>query len=296
MPAQASCCLPASWLVLWVAAVAMGAAEVAEFITIALQPYTAGMQPTQAQPRRQLQLQSNRTTTRDGWSGPDLPGPLFILVRSYTPAAWNLRLGYALPAGRFLIQRLTQTSDFVYPLRAQSLPTYRKIYLDKYCTCVLTFRVIVSRHSRRTFPSFSPRSHSHFGTHPSATPLKIAPFFSCAYGSLFCNPFFFKFMQEWGVYVPPSSTFRRPKPLLPRQHFAPLSPLAATLMKIPASVANKRLTPRLNPSDATLTKNRGEGQTVQIISSFFSTWAKSLSLVAREALRWRARAAAKPST
>src|SRR5713226_6084146 len=191
MPAQASCCLPASWLVLWVAAVAMGAAEVAEFITIALQPYTAGMQPTQAQPRRQLQLQSNRTTTRDGWSGPDLPGPLFILVRSYTPAAWNLRLGYALPAGRFLIQPLTQTSDFVYPLRAQSLPTYRKIYIDKYCTCVLTFRVIVSRHSRRTFPSFSPRSHSHFGSHPNFTPAKIAPFFSCTYQLQISQPFYF---------------------------------------------------------------------------------------------------------
>ena len=205
MPAQASCCLPASWLVLWVAAVAMGAAEVAEFITIALQPYTAGMQPTQAQPRRQLQLQSNRTTTRDGWSGPDLPGPLFILVRSYTPAAWNLRLGYALPAGRFLIQRLTQTSDFVYPLRAQSLPTYRKIYLDKYCTCVLTFRVIVSRHSRRTFPSFSPRSHSHFGSHPNFTTAKIAPFFSCTYQLQISQPFYFDIHTKCpGVYYLPA--------------------------------------------------------------------------------------------
>src|SRR6266852_2542784 len=36
-----------------------------------------------------------------------------------------------------------------------------------------------------------------------------------------------------------------------------LSLLAATLMKLPASVANKRLTPRLNPLDATLTKNKG---------------------------------------
>src|SRR5712692_2314850 len=36
-----------------------------------------------------------------------------------------------------------------------------------------------------------------------------------------------------------------------------LSPLAATLMDIPASVANKRLTARLNPLDATLTKIRG---------------------------------------
>src|SRR6266850_8065140 len=35
------------------------------------------------------------------------------------------------------------------------------------------------------------------------------------------------------------------------------------------------------------------GQVVQRRSSFFSTLAKSLSLVAREALRWKARAAAK---
>ena len=37
------------------------------------------------------------------------------------------------------------------------------------------------------------------------------------------------------------------------------------------------------------------GHVVQRMSSFFSTWAKSLSLVAREALRWAARAAAKQS-
>ena len=42
---------------------------------------------------------------------------------------------------------------------------------------------------------------------------------------------------------------------------APLSPLAATLMDLPASVANKRLTVELNPLDATLTKNQGEGAT-----------------------------------
>jgi len=35
------------------------------------------------------------------------------------------------------------------------------------------------------------------------------------------------------------------------------SPLAATLIDLPASVANKRLTVSLNPLDATFTKNRG---------------------------------------
>jgi hypothetical protein len=40
----------------------------------------------------------------------------------------------------------------------------------------------------------------------------------------------------------------------------------------------------------------GRRYVVQRISSFFSTLEKSLSLVAREALRWEARAAAKAST
>jgi hypothetical protein len=39
-----------------------------------------------------------------------------------------------------------------------------------------------------------------------------------------------------------------------------LRPLAATLMNLPASVANKRLTAQLNLLDATLTKNTGAGQ------------------------------------
>jgi hypothetical protein len=39
----------------------------------------------------------------------------------------------------------------------------------------------------------------------------------------------------------------------------PVSPSAATLMELRASVANKRLTPILTPLNATLTKNWGEG-------------------------------------
>src|SRR5216684_8768703 len=45
---------------------------------------------------------------------------------------------------------------------------------------------------------------------------------------------------------------------LPSFRFS-LSSLAATLMDLPASVANKRLTVSLNLLDATLTKNTGEG-------------------------------------
>src|SRR5882672_5438191 len=58
------------------------------------------------------------------------------------------------------------------------------------------------------------------------------------------------------LLAPPKSP--HPRPLLSCQHFIPVSPLAATLMKSPASVANKRLTARLSLLAATLTKNRGE--------------------------------------
>jgi hypothetical protein len=51
--------------------------------------------------------------------------------------------------------------------------------------------------------------------------------------------------------------------LLPTDHSLALamglSSLAATLMELPASVANKRLTVLLSPLDATLTKNTGVG-------------------------------------
>ena|SRR5712664_4026241 len=50
-----------------------------------------------------------------------------------------------------------------------------------------------------------------------------------------------------------------PTQLLSRQQSAPISPLAATLMDLPASVANKRLTRLLSPLAATLTKNTGVG-------------------------------------
>src|SRR6266851_4345861 len=51
---------------------------------------------------------------------------------------------------------------------------------------------------------------------------------------------------------------RPPRPAL-RPQLAPLTPLAATLMEFPASVANKRLTAGLSPLAATLTKNTGVG-------------------------------------
>jgi hypothetical protein len=59
------------------------------------------------------------------------------------------------------------------------------------------------------------------------------------------------------VQTPSNSS--HPWPLLSRQRTAPVNPLSATLMKLPASVANKRLTAKLTPLAATLTKNRGVG-------------------------------------
>src|SRR5882672_1743039 len=59
------------------------------------------------------------------------------------------------------------------------------------------------------------------------------------------------------LLTPPKSS--HPRPLLSRQHFVPVSPLAATLMDSPASVASKRLTVGLSPLAATLTKTGAEG-------------------------------------
>ena len=49
---------------------------------------------------------------------------------------------------------------------------------------------------------------------------------------------------------------------LPRS-LPPVSPLSATFTRLRASVANKRLTAKLNPLDATFTRNRGVGVNAQ---------------------------------
>ena len=60
------------------------------------------------------------------------------------------------------------------------------------------------------------------------------------------------------VLLTPPKSFH-PSQLTSSQQSALVSPLAATLMDLPASVANKRLTVGLSSLDATLTKNRGVG-------------------------------------
>src|SRR4029077_20087700 len=50
----------------------------------------------------------------------------------------------------------------------------------------------------------------------------------------------------------------------------PITPLAATLMNLPISVANKGLTASLNPLDATLTRNQGDRPSAGHLSLFSS--------------------------
>jgi len=54
-----------------------------------------------------------------------------------------------------------------------------------------------------------------------------------------------------------------------------LSPLAATLVNLPASAANKRLTSQLSPLDATLTKTRGGGCSCRIPKAELSLYGNS---------------------
>jgi hypothetical protein len=70
------------------------------------------------------------------------------------------------------------------------------------------------------------------------------------------------------LLIPPKSL--HPRTLLSRQQSTPVSPLPATLMDLPASVANKRLTARLTPLDATLTKNRGAHPSSQKLFSLLA--------------------------
>ena len=65
-------------------------------------------------------------------------------------------------------------------------------------------------------------------------------------------------LARHAVLITPTSSSRLSS-LLSRRQSAPLTPLGATLMDFPASVANKRLTSGLSPLAATLTKNGGVG-------------------------------------
>src|SRR5580704_5501211 len=70
------------------------------------------------------------------------------------------------------------------------------------------------------------------------------------------------------IVLPTPSKPSHPRPLLSCQRSVPITPLAATLMILPASVTNKRLTPNLTPLESTLTKNRRVGAVFQSSNGF----------------------------
>ncbi len=76
------------------------------------------------------------------------------------------------------------------------------------------------------------------------------------------------------LLTPPKSSC--PTQLLSRQQDAPVSPLATTLMNLPASVANKGLTRSLSPLDSALTKNRGWGALLYSRAPSCSEWGPPL--------------------
>jgi hypothetical protein len=84
------------------------------------------------------------------------------------------------------------------------------------------------------------RYYSHFGTHPSRVPEKFSSFLSSAYRSAFCNPFAFRFMQEWvgvGVAFPISPLATSHSPLvggllLLSKLKAPINRAESTLLKV----------------------------------------------------------------
>jgi len=104
---------------------------------------------------------------------------------------------------------------------------------------MLSFHVFVATHPRRSTFSLAPR---HLGA--SGLPQK-----TCDGAAR--DPYLFTSLLRY-LLSPHSFPCHTSKN-------SPVSPLAAPLMDLPASVANKRLTAWLSPLDATLTKNRGVG-------------------------------------
>jgi len=115
---------------------------------------------------------------------------------------------------------------------------------------VLYFLVFVKRISRR-----SPRSGNVQTCQRSDVVTSFTPnshrIISFTDPHLLTTAVSYRYKITGGEGVSQAATF---SPTLP-----PVNPLTATLMDLPASVANKRLTVWLNPLDATLTKNRGGG-------------------------------------
>jgi hypothetical protein len=78
---------------------------------------------------------------------------------------------------------------------------------------------------------------------------------------------------------------RRAQPKSTRH--SPLTPLSATLTNMPISVDSKKLTEKLNPLDATLTKNHGEGGIAHryIVTSLHQSFAHTRRLDQTQSLQ-----------
>jgi len=118
---------------------------------------------------------------------------------------------------------------------------------------MLSFHVFVATHPRRSLDSFSrPTSTPH---HPYPKSHGITSFTDPHPLSSVVS---YRFKNMAGEGHSRSKSVHYVVTSLPHLlASSSLSPLAATLMDLRASVANKRLTAWLSPLDATLTKNRG---------------------------------------
>src|SRR5260370_9429118 len=70
-----------------------------------------------------------------------------------------------------------------------------------------------ARGSRQSF--LPPRSHSHFGSHPTPIPAKIVPFFSCTYVQPILQALCFQIHACNGGGYPPGVSSAYPLPLIP---------------------------------------------------------------------------------
>src|SRR6267378_3090365 len=122
------------------------------------------------------------------------------------------------------------------------------IDIDKWSTLCYSSSCLFSLSLDRRFQPCRKESHPTLARLPRASK-----------GSSLSNSLFLFFSSL--------ATVRRLQPTIA------LSPLAATLMDLPASVANKRLTDWLSHLDATLTKNRGVGSAplVRLVERLFVT-------------------------
>ena len=118
---------------------------------------------------------------------------------------------------------------------------------------MLSFHVFVATHPRRSLDSFSrPTSTPH---HPYPKSHGITSFTDPHPLSSVLS---YRFRNMAGEGHSRSTSVHYVVTSLPHLlASSSLSPVAATLMDLRASVANKRLTAGLSPLDATLTKNRG---------------------------------------